>query len=249
MKDRIRNDLKQLCYHIIENKEPEALPEQLTRVQMLYERLLLLNYLEEQESNTAETEASYGSSPEVQSQPQAGQETAAAPETKEQDSVSQTPAPEAQPEVPPAPKTAQEPVEEPVQNRPDPVKNETAPEPQEHAKGLEKPAAKQEQPEKLKPYTPSAEEPTKNKASLNDRLAQGNIEIGLNDRIAFVNQLFEGNQQDFIRVLSQLNTFTSVQEAEVFLEQLVKPDYNWEDKEEYVERLVELVRVKLGDPA
>jgi hypothetical protein len=80
-------------------------------------------------------------------------------------------------------------------------------------------------------------------------LGQGNIEIGLNDRIAFVNHLFAGSQEDFNRVLSQLNTLNSAQEASEFLDQMVKPDYNWEDKEEYVERLVELVRKKLGEGA
>ncbi|MDO9039469.1 MAG: hypothetical protein Q7U59_14095, partial [Lutibacter sp.] len=41
--------------------------------------------------------------------------------------------------------------------------------------------------------------------SLNDALFKNNIQVGLNDRIAFVNQLFEGSQQDFNRVVSQLN--------------------------------------------
>ena len=51
--------------------------------------------------------------------------------------------------------------------------------------------------------------PTK---SLNDRLL-ANIQIGLNDRIAFVKNLFEWNQEDFNRVVSQLNTFKTEKEA------------------------------------
>ena len=44
------------------------------------------------------------------------------------------------------------------------------------------------------------------KKSLNESFVQSNIQIGLNDRIAFVKHLFEGSQEDFNRVLSQLNT-------------------------------------------
>ena len=40
------------------------------------------------------------------------------------------------------------------------------------------------------------------KKSLNDTL-QGDIQIGLNDRIAFVKNLFDGSQEDFNRVVSQ----------------------------------------------
>ena len=44
------------------------------------------------------------------------------------------------------------------------------------------------------------------KKSLNDSL-HNNLQLGLNDRIAFVNNLFEGNQGDFNRVISQINSF------------------------------------------
>ena len=47
MKDNVRQELKELCYFIIENNNALSRPEQLSRVQMLYERLLVLNYLEE----------------------------------------------------------------------------------------------------------------------------------------------------------------------------------------------------------
>ena len=39
------------------------------------------------------------------------------------------------------------------------------------------------------------------KKSLNDKLSQTQLQIGLNDRIAFVKHLFDGNQSDFNRVL------------------------------------------------
>ena len=66
------------------------------------------------------------------------------------------------------------------------------------------------------------------KKSLNDKL-QGDIQIGLNDRIAFVKNLFGGSQEDFNRVVSQLNSFKTQKEAKKFINKMVKPDYDWTD--------------------
>ncbi|MBT8243637.1 MAG: hypothetical protein HKP48_06625 [Winogradskyella sp.] len=83
--------------------------------------------------------------------------------------------------------------------------------------------------------------------SLNDKLKSGGLQIGLNDKIAFIKHLFGGKSQDYDRVISQINTATSLQEAQDFIEQLVKPDYNnWEGKEEYEERLLEIVEGKFN---
>ena len=84
------------------------------------------------------------------------------------------------------------------------------------------------------------------KRSLNDALFNKNIQVGLNDRIAFVKYLFDGSQEDFNRVLSQLNSFTELQEAISFLNDFVKPDYNWQNKEEYENRLMDLIERKFS---
>jgi len=81
----------------------------------------------------------------------------------------------------------------------------------------------------------------KTKTSLNDKLKQGNIQVGLNDRIAFVKHLFNHSQADFNRVLSQLNTFKTEKEARNFIKKMVKLDYDWSGKEEYEERLLDLI--------
>lgn len=78
------------------------------------------------------------------------------------------------------------------------------------------------------------------KPSLNDKL-HTNIVVGLNDRIAFVKHLFNHSQADFNRVLSQLNSFKTEKEAKTFIKKMVKPDYDWSDKEEYEERFMELI--------
>ena len=82
-------------------------------------------------------------------------------------------------------------------------------------------------------------EPVKG-ASLNDTL-QTNIQIGLNDRIAFVKNLFEGSQEDFNRVISQLNTFKTEKEAKKFINKIVKPDYNWSEQEDLENRLTVII--------
>ncbi len=82
--------------------------------------------------------------------------------------------------------------------------------------------------------------------SLNDRLKKG-INIGLNERLSFIKHLFDGHTNDYNRVISQLNTFDSVDDAHRFIQQVVKPDYkNWEGKEEYEERFMTLVENKFN---
>ena len=79
--------------------------------------------------------------------------------------------------------------------------------------------------------------------SLNDTLTK-NIQIGLNDRIAFVKNLFDGSQEDFNRVLSQLNSFKTEKEAIKFINKMVKPDYNWGEQEEFETRFMEIIQRK-----
>lgn len=82
--------------------------------------------------------------------------------------------------------------------------------------------------------------------SLNDRLSKG-ITVGLNDRIAFVKHLFGNSNEDYNRVLSQLITFNTFAEAQEFIDQMVKPDYNnWDGKDEYAQRFMEVVEKKFA---
>ena len=71
------------------------------------------------------------------------------------------------------------------------------------------------------------------------------IVLTLNDKIAFEKNLFAGNTEDLNRVISQLNSFTSLEEAKSFVLDFVKPDYNnWAGKEEYETRFLEIVENK-----
>lgn len=83
------------------------------------------------------------------------------------------------------------------------------------------------------------------KKSLNDKLKIGGIYVGLNDKIAFIKHLFNGKPEDYERVLSQLNTFNSFDEASNFIQNIVKPDYNnWPGKEEFEERFMDIIERK-----
>ena len=85
------------------------------------------------------------------------------------------------------------------------------------------------------------------KKSLNDKLKIGGFNIGLNDKIAFIKHLFDGKSEDYDRVMSQLNTSASLSDAKRFIENMVKPDYNnWEGKEEFEERFIEIIEAKFN---
>lgn len=88
-------------------------------------------------------------------------------------------------------------------------------------------------------------EEKENKAkSLNEKLAKG-IAIDLNDRIGFVKHLFGNSNEDYNRVLSQLNSFNNFYETKTFIDEMVKPDYNnWEGKDDYANRFMEIVEKK-----
>ena len=81
--------------------------------------------------------------------------------------------------------------------------------------------------------------------SLNDKLAK-NVQIGLNDRIAFVKKLFDGDQENYNRVVSQLNTFKSENDAKNFVNKMVKPDYDWSQQEDLEIRFMEIIERKFA---
>jgi hypothetical protein len=80
--------------------------------------------------------------------------------------------------------------------------------------------------------------------SLNDKLSK-TISIGLNDRMGFVKFLFADSNEDYNRVLSQLNTFSTFREARDFIDEIIKPDYNnWIGADDYADKFIELVEKK-----
>ena len=85
------------------------------------------------------------------------------------------------------------------------------------------------------------------KKSLNEKLKGDSLQIGLNDKLAFIKHLFEGNSEDYERVISQINTTNSFSDAKTLINTMVKPDYNnWEGKEDYEERFIEIIESKFS---
>ena len=80
--------------------------------------------------------------------------------------------------------------------------------------------------------------------SLNEKLSKG-INIDLNDRIAFVKHLFGNSDEDYNRVLNQIITYDNFEEAQNFIDDMVKPDYNsWKGKDDYSQRFIEIIEKK-----
>jgi len=71
------------------------------------------------------------------------------------------------------------------------------------------------------------------------------LNICLNDKISFIKHLFDGKNEDYERVISQINTTNSIKEVQQLIHDIVKPDYNgWDGKEEVEERFMEIIESK-----
>jgi len=85
------------------------------------------------------------------------------------------------------------------------------------------------------------------KKSLNDTLKGNGLVIGLNDKLAFIKHLFDGKSEDYERVLSQVNTSETFSEAQLLIQNIIKPDYNhWEGQEAIEARFMEIIESKFN---
>ena len=88
---------------------------------------------------------------------------------------------------------------------------------------------------------PEEEVIEQNSKNLNDVLGKG-LKIGLNDRLAFIKNLFDERPEEYQRVIAQILVFENLEEAQEFIETFVKPEYNsWEGKETYEERFYKII--------
>ena len=86
-----------------------------------------------------------------------------------------------------------------------------------------------------------ADEEVKPAQSLNDKFGK-TAQIGLNDKLAFVQKLFFGSESEYNKVVKHIADLHSMQDAVIYIEQEVKPTYNyWKGKEEYEQRFLDLV--------
>jgi hypothetical protein len=96
------------------------------------------------------------------------------------------------------------------------------------------------------------------KESLNDKLKQEKIEvahvlketpikdlrkaIGVNDKFAFVNELFRGDEVMYERSIKTINSFHILPEAEYWINRELKVKLGWNDNKEIVQHFYQLVR-------
>ncbi|RNI31510.1 hypothetical protein EFB08_03040 [Rufibacter latericius] len=88
-------------------------------------------------------------------------------------------------------------------------------------------------------------------ASMADRQQDQKIEslkeaISINQRFAFINELFEGDNMAYHAVIKQLDEYDNSDQAKQYLVQEVGRKYNWSRKEEHVQKLTKLIERKFA---
>jgi len=258
MKKKIHSEIVELAKQIIANEKTFDVASVKQIVGQLYEKLAVLNYLESQLGDDVSKqqkqsldsksfrEENWFTEPEPLPKSQHTEELAESVMEKIKDIVAQMPeesqrVDELLEEVLPQKKYIRNDLEEfaanyqqtPTFERKEPAKGIDAFE----GKGsntfpLDQSIKNQAANEDIQPIKPK---------SLNEKLNQG-LSIGLNDRLAFIKHLFNDSVEDYTRVLSQISTMKSYEDATAFIKGRVKPDYNdWLQKDEYSERFMAIV--------
>lgn len=261
MKKIIRQQLIELANQILDEEKELKTANVKELLHQIQEKLIILEFLEKQiEGPEAEIEESVDSKtfreenwfvePEPVPQPPHEEDLVEPLMEKIKDIVAQMPEESEQIDMmlnkitskKPEPEVNPEPQAEPKTEKPKTVHNDL----EEFAAHFQKmPEFERKNPElfppstETKPASPTLKE--YRPKSLNETANRG-LNIGLNDRLAFIKHLFEGQAADYTRVLSQINTLENFGEAQRFIDENVKPDYNnWANKEEYSNRFMALV--------
>ena len=225
MLNNLIEDLRLLAESILKNKQVSEVNIKLEQARSLYEKLLILDHLQK-EAKEEETPVSLKEIDE--------------PKEELETELSETPVKEIVPESSQESEPVLEEEEAPLSLNDlfvptfDGIKEDMS------QKSEFKDTISLDETENM--FQTKKEEPRQ--LSLNDKLVGSSIQVGLNDRIAFVNKLFNFSQSDFNKVLTKLNEFGSKKEALNYFQYQVKPNYNWKGKEELEDRLVSLIERK-----
>jgi len=65
--------------------------------------------------------------------------------------------------------------------------------------------------------------------------------IGINERFAFINELFDGNAADFNEALDILNSFSEHKAAYTYINSEIKIKYNWDEESQVVLAFLDLI--------
>jgi len=85
------------------------------------------------------------------------------------------------------------------------------------------------------------------KPDITRQSATKKMSIGLNDRISFINNLFDGDSFAYSQYIDKLNAFADYETALKYIYTEIKPNYNnWTGKEEFEFRLLQLLEIKFN---
>ncbi|PWK20428.1 hypothetical protein [Xanthomarina spongicola] len=246
MKKKLEAELMSIAHRILKLKGKDDIDEMHKEVATLYEKLTVLKFAKENLNNELPTIGSDSSffgmldvafNNKVSDNIEFENKTYVNLDDREQDDIME-PAIEKIKDM-----VAQMPIEA---QHVDAIFEKAIPKKQYHKSDLEEITAGFEEIPEFEPVTNETKK-DQVKKSLNDKLKGGGLNIGLNDKLAFIKHLFNGEASDYDRVLSQLNTSSSFKEAESLIQNVVKPDYNnWKDKEEFEIRFMEILESKFN---
>lgn len=120
----------------------------------------------------------------------------------------------------------------------------------DHSQPKDEDQAKEKEKKSVNSNKASSEKANKStevkRKSLNNSLAK-DLKLGLNDRIAFTKHLFNGDQNALKTTIDQINKSPGLKEAQRYIDHNVKPHYNWDEKEDYENRLLALIENKFSE--
>ena len=219
MKRKLKEELVRLCNHILESNESMEIPQVYEAARSLYEKLAVIKFIDDN-LNDIQIDVS--------------QNTIATRFEKMAGAVLEgnTSVPESNPHKEDIITPGIDTIKGMVAEMPSAAEVEKI-----FAEFVAKPQEMKSDKEEVAPKIVE----TGKKKSVNQKFTEKVIKVGLNDRHAFVSHLFNDNADDFARVISQLNTIESEERSIAFIENMVKPEYDWTGKEEIEARLMELI--------
>jgi hypothetical protein len=266
MKKQLESELVSIAHKILKLTGREDLGKMQTEIELLYQKITILKFIEGhhggQVPESIETDTSFFESIETVQEPSETGVNLEAQKKEENNQLEQEleisgfEIEKTERQAPLAADQAEDKIEEQVEEE---TKEETEEETEEESP---EPEAQQEEAmslpsepteHDLSELSPSynqlpifdAIEKAPQQTSLNDQLKSQGFQVGLNDRLAFVKNLFENSNEDYDRVLSQLSTLDSYEEATSLLSAIIKPDYNnWEGQEDIEARFLEVIENK-----
>lgn len=82
--------------------------------------------------------------------------------------------------------------------------------------------------------------------SLKNTYFQKDLSLSLNERFFFINELFNGDQKDFEKVISHLATLDSWEEVEYYLNATCVMPYTWDEKGTQRDKFYEFLQIKFS---